>query len=877
MAITVADLLVRFRADTKDAERGIDNVNRQLGLFSGAAHGIGRSVVGLGVAMAGAGIAASAAVGGMAVAGVKASMDLEQSVADIAAVMGKTVNEVAPLKQLITDLAIDPKLKVSASEAAAAIEMLARNGMKMDDILAGGARAVVALSNATGGDMARAADLATDALAQFGLKASDLTTVIDRVAGVTVSSKLTMEDFQFALAQAGGVAGSAGVSFDDFATAIAGIAPLFASGSDAGTSFKTFLQRLGGASKEATNVMRELGIITADGSNRFFDAAGNMRSMSEIAGVLQEALAGLSDQQRTAALTTIFGADAIRTATALAKLGSEGFNDLAKSVQGMSAFEAAATRVSTTSGALEILSSVIESLQLSFQPLLPLVRDVALALADWAAQLQGPLTALVSSLAERIRDSARAAGSFFEAAAQMGAQLAGLVAPATRAITSFVSLKDILITFAIAVAPLVVAALASIITAAAPLVLTFAALAGGVALLRNAWEGNWGGIQEKTQQVIAVLTERFVAISAALSQMTTSLSGGGNIVTVFSNSLSRLGNAVLGAGEQLVLLAPSAQSVIDAFGDLADAVAPLIALLGVTLGAAALLGVNLLTSVFENLPALLIPIVDQVAATIRTIADVVREVTALVSAVIRGDWAAAWRSASNIVQTFAIFVSGTFERVKSFLAAVFSTIKQTIVTTLNDLNVDAGAYLAAFLALFEETFASAQASVNNAISAMMSTLRSLVTYLTTTLQDAFNRLKDFLASLSLPNPFAALSGAVSSIQSAIDGLKSKIDELAQWLSTVKIPNPFSGFSLPSLPGFASGTVHARGGLALVGEQGPELVVLPRGAQVLPAQRTAEALRGSTTVNVYATLNSEIDVERLALRIARIIDAQGAFA
>jgi hypothetical protein len=43
------------------------------------------------------------------------------------------------------------------------------------------------------------------------------------------------------------------------------------------------------------------------------------------------------------------------------------------------------------------------------------------------------------------------------------------------------------------------------------------------------------------------------------------------------------------------------------------------------------------------------------------------------------------------------------------------------------------------------------------------------------------------------------------------------------------------------PGFANGTRFAPGGMALVGERGPELVNLPRGSQVLPAAQTARAM------------------------------------
>ncbi|WP_175584953.1 phage tail length tape measure family protein [Phyllobacterium pellucidum] len=53
-------------------------------------------------------------------------------------------------------------------------------------------------------------------------------------------------------------------------------------------------------------------------------------------------------------------------------------------------------------------------------------------------------------------------------------------------------------------------------------------------------------------------------------------------------------------------------------------------------------------------------------------------------------------------------------------------------------------------------------------------------------------------------------------------------------------DPWSGLRLP---GFASGTNNAPGGLALVGERGPEIVNLPKGSQVIPNAPSMKALSG----------------------------------
>lgn len=56
--------------------------------------------------------------------------------------------------------------------------------------------------------------------------------------------------------------------------------------------------------------------------------------------------------------------------------------------------------------------------------------------------------------------------------------------------------------------------------------------------------------------------------------------------------------------------------------------------------------------------------------------------------------------------------------------------------------------------------------------------------------------------------------------------------------------------------FATGTTFAPGGLALVGERGPELIGLPRGSQVIPATQTANMMGAMESVQVYGVLRGQ---------------------
>jgi TP901 family phage tail tape measure protein len=278
----------------------------------------------------------------------------------------------------------------SATEAAEAMEMLGRNGLTATQILEGAADASLGLAAATGTDLSNAANIATDAMSQFNIAASDMGGVADLITGATVNSKFSIDDFQLAMASAGGVAGAVGVSFQDFATTISAISPSFASGSDAGTSLKTMLTTLNPKSKEAAGLMKQLGIITANGANQFFDAAGNMKSMSDISGVLSKAFTGLSDSQKINAAQTIFGTDAMRAGLKLAEVGSENFDNLATSIEGVSAAEVAGIRMEGFSGAVMMLKSAFETLQLA-------IADAGVL--DFATRMVQNLTALSLSMA----------------------------------------------------------------------------------------------------------------------------------------------------------------------------------------------------------------------------------------------------------------------------------------------------------------------------------------------------------------------------------------------------------------------------------------------------------------------------------------------
>jgi TP901 family phage tail tape measure protein len=340
-----------------------------------------------GKAAVGAAAVGAAAVGTAALAGlgkaISLAADYEKAIDAVGAVAGASE---AQTKQLYdTGRRLGKSTAFTAVEAAAAMEELAAQGLSVDQIIGGAADATVALAAAGGVDMVTAATAAAQTMGVWGLKSEQMTDVVNRMAGAANVSKFDVADMTLALSQGAGVAAAAGVTYQDFLTTIAATATSFQSGSDAGTGFKTFVQRLVPQGKAATRAMRDLGIITKDGQNTFFDAKGNFAGMANAADVLQKALSGLTDEARTDALRDIFGSDASRTAAALAVQGRAAFEQMDRTMGGTDAADIAAQRMGNLRGELEKLKGALE--------------DIGIGLGE---KLLPPLTKVVGWLAENL-------------------------------------------------------------------------------------------------------------------------------------------------------------------------------------------------------------------------------------------------------------------------------------------------------------------------------------------------------------------------------------------------------------------------------------------------------------------------------------------
>lgn len=247
----------------------------------------------------------------------------------------------------------------SATESAHAIEELAKAGLTTADILSGALAGSLDLAAAGGIAVADAAGIAATTLQQFELSGDKASHVADLLAAGAGKAMGDVSDLSQALNQSGLVANQFGLSVEETVGSLSAFASAGLLGSDAGTSFRTMLLRLGNPTKESSDLMKSLGISA-------YDAGGNFVGMSSLAGQLQEALGGLTQETRDSALATIFGSDAIRAANVLYKEGAEGIADWTKEVDDAGyASETAATKLDNLKGDWEALSGAVDTAMIS--------------------------------------------------------------------------------------------------------------------------------------------------------------------------------------------------------------------------------------------------------------------------------------------------------------------------------------------------------------------------------------------------------------------------------------------------------------------------------------------------------------------------------
>lgn len=351
--------LKSLKETTGSASANLAKVSAVSGEFGNKVKGVGQSLLPVTGALTGVGAAST----------VMAN-NFNDAMSQAAGALDKPMSEMEDLRQLAIQTGQDTVF--SATDAGNAITELAKGGLTEADIKAGALKTTMDLAASSGMDLGEAANVVVQAMGAFGLSANESAEAANALAGAAAASSTDVEPLTQALAQCSAGAKNAGWSIQETTAVLARFADAGIEGSDAGTSLKTMLQRLAAPTDSAATMIEQLGIQTRDSN-------GDLLGASEIAEELQNKLGGLDSASRDAALSTIFGSDAMRAATVMMNSGTEGLQKYIDAANDQEAAQRLAnSQMSDGSRAIEELKGSLETAAIQIgDTLAPIVQKVA--------------------------------------------------------------------------------------------------------------------------------------------------------------------------------------------------------------------------------------------------------------------------------------------------------------------------------------------------------------------------------------------------------------------------------------------------------------------------------------------------------------------
>ena len=241
----LGDLVVNIGANTKDLNRKLGRVRRDMRSMTSNFTAVGQNMTrSLTMPLA--------LVGGAA---VKLAVDFESAMAQVKATSGATAGDFKRLEQSAKDLGASTIF--TAREVAGLQLEYSRLGFSANEIIQV-QEATLNLAQATGSDLAQAADVAGSTLRAFGLDASETTRVTDVMAASFNAVPLQIDNFQESMKHVAPMAKAAGVSLEETTAMLGVLAKSGIRGSQAGTALRRILQEMQGTSGTLTERFAEL-------------------------------------------------------------------------------------------------------------------------------------------------------------------------------------------------------------------------------------------------------------------------------------------------------------------------------------------------------------------------------------------------------------------------------------------------------------------------------------------------------------------------------------------------------------------------------------------------------------------------------------------
>ena len=302
---------------------------------------------------------------------VQTGMTFDKSMAQVAATMGKSVDEIQNLREFAQKMGSETAF--SASQSADALNYMALAGYDAEKSMQMLPN-VLNLAAAGTMDLARASDMVTDTQTAFGITIERTTQMVDEMAKAASTGNTSVSQLGDAFLVVGGLTQELNggiVSLSDGTTAtvdgiqeleiaLTGMANAGIKGSEAGTHMRNMLLKLSSPTDAGVAQLNALGVSV-------FDVEGKMRSFSDIFSDLSGTLGTLTQEEKIQAISDLFNARDIASAEALLSAVEQDWDKIGESILNAdgAAKQMAETQLDNLAGDVTYFKSALEGIQIA--------------------------------------------------------------------------------------------------------------------------------------------------------------------------------------------------------------------------------------------------------------------------------------------------------------------------------------------------------------------------------------------------------------------------------------------------------------------------------------------------------------------------------
>ena len=306
----------------------------------------------------------------LATAAVKVGADFDKAMSQVAATMGKSVDEIQELRDFAIEMGSTTAF--SATEAADGLNYMALAGYDAETAMAM-LPTVLNLAAAGAMDLGAASDMVTDAQTALGLSTEETVTLVDQMATAAANSNTSVSQLGEAILTIGGNARDLSGGTNELATVLGLLADNGIKASEGGTHLRNILLALNPTTDKAVLAWDHLGVSA-------YDAEGNLRPLEDTFYDLNKAMEGMTDQEKKRTLSAMFNKTDLNSVNALLNTSKDRWEELGETIEDStgSAAKMASTQLDNLAGDVTLLKSALEGAAIAISDVIaPYLRQLA--------------------------------------------------------------------------------------------------------------------------------------------------------------------------------------------------------------------------------------------------------------------------------------------------------------------------------------------------------------------------------------------------------------------------------------------------------------------------------------------------------------------